>query len=404
VRLVILTLQISPYHNIRYESAARQLGEVNVISTQNTGDFEQFVATNLGGYRVYKLCNGRAEYSRATASGELASKVRAALGAIMPEAIAVAGWAAPESISALIYARELGVPTIVMSESQRDDAPRSIIREQIKKRVVSQFDAALVGGDTHAEYISRLGIPNKCIHLGYNVVDNEHFARGARVARAIEGELRTRLGLPARYVLASSRFVPKKNLVGLVEGYAMSRNMVDLVPDLVILGDGPERTAISTAVSRLGLSGSVHLPGFIAYDGLPAYYGLSEGFVHVSTVEQWGLVINEAMAAALPVVASRRCGAARTLLKHGESGFLTDPDPTSIAHSLATLFRLSHSSRIAIGSCAASAISQWGPDRFGAGLKAAAESAAAVRRRGPISAWDRTILRHLQGRLIEHVG
>lgn len=52
------------------------------------------------------------------------------------------------------------------------------------------------------------------------------------------------------------------------------------------------------------------LPGFKQYTELPAYYGLAEAFVHLSRIEPWGLVVNEAMSVGLPVVVSRECGCA----------------------------------------------------------------------------------------------
>ena len=40
------------------------------------------------------------------------------------------------------------------------------------------------------------------------------------------------------------------------------------------------------------------------------FYGLASFFVHISTIEQWGLVVNEAMAAGVGVIVSRCCGSA----------------------------------------------------------------------------------------------
>jgi glycosyltransferase involved in cell wall biosynthesis len=47
--------------------------------------------------------------------------------------------------------------------------------------------------------------------------------------------------------------------------------------------------------------------------------------VHASTTEQWGLVVNEAMAAGLPVLVSDRCGCAPDLVEVGVNGFTFDP-------------------------------------------------------------------------------
>lgn len=403
MRLLFITLQISPYHHARFLRSIKYFDDIHVISTQNTGDFREFVSENITGYPVYRLFDGREAYRDAASSGALASKVRGLLSTIKPDAIAVSGWAMPESLAALAYGREHRLPVIIMSETQGDDSARSTIREAIKSRVVSQFDASLVGGPPHAAYIEILGMPRDRIHLGYNAVDNGHFITGAATARTNASILKTQYGLPDRYILASSRFIAKKNIPNLIMAYAKARLDVVDSPDLVILGDGIERPAVEAAIVKSGAGEHIHLPGFRRYRDLPAMYALSEGFVHVPTVEQWGLVINEAMASSTPVIATRPCGAARTVLEDGVSGILTDPDAPSIANALIRLFRMTPDERINMGLLAASAIGQWGPERFGAGMKAAVQSALDVPLRGAVSRLDGVILGHLQRKVIDTI-
>jgi glycosyltransferase involved in cell wall biosynthesis len=403
MRLAILTLQISPYHNARYVSAARHFDDVHVVSNLNAGDFTEFIAKDLGSYAVHRTFEGQEAYAAAAVSGELVRCVRERLAMIRPDAVAAAGWASPESFAALAYGREAGIPVIIMSESQGDDAARSFVREAIKKRVVSQFDAALVGGPPHADYVVRLGIPRQRIQYGYNAVDNAHFASGAAAARADASARRARHGLPERYVLASARFIAKKNLPALVTAYAAASKRATDVPDLVILGDGPERAAVEAAIADAGVEPHVHMPGFRGYAELPTFYGLSEGLAHVSTVEQWGLVVNEAMAAGVPVIVARNVGAGRTVVQDGVNGFLCDADVSSISEALAKLFALAPGARAMMGRAAAASIADWGPERFGAGMKAAVESALASPRRGAIAPWDREILKRLQSKIIDAV-
>ena len=64
---------------------------------------------------------------------------------------------------------------VVMSESSRQDEPRSQWKEDIKRRVVGLYSAALVGGQRHVEYLVELGTPRERIFTGYDVVDNAYF-------------------------------------------------------------------------------------------------------------------------------------------------------------------------------------------------------------------------------------
>ena len=93
-------------------------------------------------------------------------------------------------------------------------------------------------------------------------------------------------------------------------------------------------------MTSLDLDRSVRLPGFRQYDELPAYYGLAEAFVHASRTEQWGLVVNEAMASGLPVLVSRQCGCAPELVAHGTNGYQFDPnDQVALARCMAEITR-----------------------------------------------------------------
>jgi glycosyltransferase involved in cell wall biosynthesis len=133
-------------------------------------------------------------------------------------------------------------------------------------------------------------------------------------------------------------------------------------------------------MSDLSLQNSVLLPGFRQYPELPDYYACAGAFIHASTTEQWGLVVNEAMASGLPVLVSNRCGCARDLVQDGVNGFTFDPyDVEQLAQLMlkisAAQFPLS-----AFASASQRIIADWGPEKFAQGLKAAVECA---QRAGP---------------------
>jgi glycosyltransferase involved in cell wall biosynthesis len=147
---------------------------------------------------------------------------------------------------------------------------------------------------------------------------------------------------------------------------------------LVLLGDGPLLSSLRSQVSSLGLQHSVLLPGFKQYPELPAYYAHAGAFIHASTTEQWGLVVNEAMASGLPVLVSNRCGCASDLVQEGVNGFTFDPyDVEQLAQLMFQVsgfgFQVSK-----FGAASRTIISEWGPERFAAGLKAAVECALKV--------------------------
>jgi glycosyltransferase involved in cell wall biosynthesis len=214
------------------------------------------------------------------------------------------------------------------------------------------------------------------IWLGYDVVDNAHFQAGAEAARARETELRAQLDLPERYFLASSRFIPKKNLPGLFRAFAHYRKTAG--PEawsLVMLGDGHLRPQLEKLRDHLGLRAVIRMPGFKQYDELPAYYGLAGAFVHASTTEQWGLVVNEAMAASLPVLVSQRCGCASDLVAEGRNGYTFDPGDEMALSAHFLRMAGSDLDREAMGRASREIIARWSPETFAEGLCQARQAA-----------------------------
>ena len=98
-------------------------------------------------------------------------------------------------------------------------------------------------------------------------------------------------------------------------------------------------------------------------------------FIHASTTEQWGLVVNEAMAAGLPVLVSERCGCAPDLVAPGFNGFLFDPeDVNSITDAMIEIADGSHDPR-AMGRNSQEIVARWSLARFAEGLNGAVEAA-----------------------------
>src|SRR5262249_15905274 len=92
-----------------------------------------------------------------------------------PDPLRAVGYARPESMAATRWARRRRRPAILMSESQEIDRPRVWWREIVKRHRVGLFDAAVVGGPAHRDYLVGLGMPAERITMGYNAVDNAYF-------------------------------------------------------------------------------------------------------------------------------------------------------------------------------------------------------------------------------------
>jgi glycosyltransferase involved in cell wall biosynthesis len=107
---------------------------------------------------------------------------------------------------------------------------------------------------------------------------------------------------------------------------------------------------------------------------------LANAFVHPSTTEQWGLVVNEAIASGLPVIVSERCGCAPELVQG--NGFTFDPtDDHELASRLLEMASLSDCDLKQRGEASRKIAGRFGPELFGEGLEQAARVATQLTRK-----------------------
>jgi len=389
-KLAVLFHRLGPYHHARLAAAAirrdsTEVGKFSLVTVQGCSMDRTYAWDKVNpseNFPVDTLFDDGDSVDQP--KGEVLRRMTDTLNEINPAIVVVPGWTDSMALSALVWCGSNQVPAVCMSESTEWDAKRSSWREAVKRRIVGLCSAALVGGRPHKEYMVKLGMPPERIFSGYDAVDNHYFADQAQESRKQKIENRKRYDLPENYFLASARFVEQKNLPRLLEAYALYRkksqagNPLSVAWDLVLLGDGPLRAELCRLISDLQLGRCVHLPGFKQYHELPVYYALAGAFVHASTMEPWGLVVNEAMASGLPVLVSNRCGCAADLVQEGKNGFTFDPcKPEQLAELMLKItaldFPLTH-----FGNESQRIIAGWGTERFAAGLNAAADKAVDV--------------------------
>jgi len=288
------------------------------------------------------------------------------------------------SLALNFSSRLFGSRVVMMNDTHAGTARARGIKAAFKQQVVAGFHAGFVAGEPQRRYFASLGLPPEKIFTGYDAVDNDFFASKSAEIRSRQSEFRKQYQLPENYFLSLGRFVPKKNLSVLIQAY---RKVLDLNPDcrthLVMVGSGEEEPKLRTLCQELKLpiydktalecrtqkAGSgqevpgVHFYGFRQIDENPVFYALADAFVLPSLWEEWGLVVNEAMASGLPMVVSQAAGCAEDLLSTGwpgspdiltiersgrwprldhfirQNGFVFDPESVeSLAHALLVLW------------------------------------------------------------------
>ena len=261
-----------------------------------------------------------------------------ALNRINPDLILCGGYNYLASWQTAIWAKSHGVPILLWTESTANDQrnERALI-EFLKTRFSRLCDGFVVPGTASAHYLKNRGVADDRIFHAPNAVDIDLFSRLAQESRTREDELRAELALPPRYFLYVGRFVKEKGLFDLLQAYAQQDFHLRNEVGLVLVGDGVDRVELMRQASRIK-PGTIRFAGFVQREGLPALYAFADALILPTHSDTWGLVVNEAMACALPVIVTNVAGCARDLVKDGWNGFIVPPaDSARLSSAMARL-------------------------------------------------------------------
>jgi len=379
VNVAWLIQNLVPYHHARFEAFAAVYDcRAYLIQVTDKDDFGvlQYQPECMS-YELVTLAPG--EYRSAVSLERLRLQLDVCLSEIKPDCVCVSGWGMEIGQALQCWALKHHVSMVLFSESTAYDMERVPWKEWIKSRLVRVVSSALVGGAPHQDYIQRLGMAADAIFLGHNVVDSAHFAENADKRPASLPDVLEQMP----FFIACTRFGQKKNIPGLVQAFASYNRMCREKGleswGLVIAGDGDLREEIKQTIVSANMTKKVILLGAVNYESLPWLYQHAQAFVHASTTEQWGLVVNEAMAAGAPILVSRQCGCAPDLVQNGVNGFQFDPySEEDICKTLFKFHMLPAETKTSFGRKGQEIIAEWGPNRFAKGLAQAVNKAMAV--------------------------
>lgn len=231
------------------------------------------------------------------------------------------GYNEPDVLLLALCLRLVGVKVIMLTASKWDDRPRRISFELLKSVLLLPFSAALVGGRRQAEYVRFLGYLRRTVRFGMNTVDVKRIQQQA----ASRSEPGPPLFAERPFVFVG-RFVRKKLLDRTISAYAGYVARVQGAPHrLLMIGSGELEPALRAQAEGLGVAHLIDWPGFLDAPDVAASLSRSLALVLVSEEEQWGLVVNEALALGIPVIASSQIGAREALVRNLENGFVVEP-------------------------------------------------------------------------------
>jgi glycosyltransferase involved in cell wall biosynthesis len=246
------------------------------------------------------------------------------LAAFRPDVI-VSGEFGWRTLNATLYARTAGVPLLIWWEGTRFTERKLAAIRRCARRGFTRASSGLLGfGRGSVDYLRTISDERTPIHFVPQAVDNESIAAATEHWRARREDIREQLGARGVTLLCLSRLLPHK---GISQYVGALRRLTDTVPDgaftALFAGEGPEAETIERAAKDF--PSSIRYLGMVSQDEIPRLFAASDVLVFPTLRDCWGMVVNEALAAGIPVLGSRYAGAAEELLDGDDVGRLIDP-------------------------------------------------------------------------------
>lgn len=235
------------------------------------------------------------------------------------DALLVYGWAFRGHLS-LMKKMKGRLPVFFRGDSTLLDKQQLIkywLRRAYLWNVYRHIDKALYTGQHNKAYFKWAGLKDKQLLFAPHVVDNDRFKPQQALHKE---ELRRAFQLPAGkfLFLFAGKLEPKKNPLLLLDAFL---DMAAPGACLVMAGEG---VLLQQLKDKSAGNNNIFFLPFQNQSKMPALYQLADCFVLPSQGpgETWGLAINEAMAAGIPVIASDKCGASPDMIDEGETGHI----------------------------------------------------------------------------------
>jgi glycosyltransferase involved in cell wall biosynthesis len=238
------------------------------------------------------------------------------------DAIIVHGYSSATHLLGIAAARCVGTKILVRGDTRLQERHAGGLRHKhlVKRLIFRHVDGFVAIGTVNADYYRHLGAKPGQMYYAPLCVDNEAFALPAGRKVQARAEWRRNHLVPTEGVaiLFAGKLVEQKRPLDLVDAVERLAGR-GIHSWLVFAGSGPLEARLKRECENRNLTRVIFL-GFVNQSGMPAVYAACDLLVLPSEAEAWGLSVNEAMAAGLPVVVSDEVGAAPDLVESRGTG------------------------------------------------------------------------------------
>ncbi len=327
-KVFLLTEIVSPY----------RVPVFNHIAKENQFDFKVLFLSGISGGRKWQMHEEDMDFDYEIIRGfKLSLPLRfpiffnPSLWKLLtqgnPDVVICGGYQHPSYLVAFLYCKLFKKKFILWCEShEKSVRVKWPLAQFYRKYISKKASRCIVPGKSSFQYMKSFGIPEEKIKTARNAVDNELFSNKVIEVRKTKEEIKQNRGYPKRILVSVGRLLHYKGFMTLIEAYEKLKDKESI--GLVLVGDGPDEEEFKQYCKKNNLK-NVFFEGFKQQEELPFYYGISDVFIMPSFRDEWGLVLNEAMACGLPVIVSEDIGSAPDLVLEGQNGYLFKPGDVS---------------------------------------------------------------------------
>lgn len=323
MRLLWLTNIPSPYRVDFFNELGKSCELTVLFERAGAADRDSSWLEFAGVHFEARFLRGRSWGTEASASPEVLKYLRGG----NYDAIVVTNFSSPTGILAIAYMKAMGMRYFLESDGGFPNG--SWLKMRLKRLIIPGADGYFSSSEANDEYFRYYGVPHeRLIRYPFTSV------RASEVLDTPPGSeqksaAKRKLGLvESSMVLSVGQFIPRKGFDVLLRACA---SLGDDTAVCIVGGDPP--TEYVEQVGGLGLA-SVRFVEFTSRRGLDQYYAAADIFVLPTREDVWGLVVNEALAHAVPVVTTDRCGAGLEMVVNNGCGLIVpadDPDQLELA-------------------------------------------------------------------------
>jgi len=326
-RVVVLTDIPTPYFNEVMRALALKVDLFCLFCAESAGRGMGWNFEKKLGFPYRVIGGARIRRSADTTDYYISPRIIWRLLRARPDVIISGGYSIP-SFYACLYCKLSGAKLIIFSDGTPAYERKLGRLQQIARKVlVPRASGFIAKSKPAADRFEELGAKGRIFLAPHTTNLAPLLAVGATRDWSDRAELR---------LLCVGRLIPRKGVQHLIRALAGMRPVRQPV-SLTIVGSGPQQDELEALARSLEVRG-IRFAGFVDQDKLPIHYAAADVFVLPTLDDPFGMVLLEAAASGLALVASKHAGATLDLVQDGESGLVFDPqDEQALSERIARL-------------------------------------------------------------------